>query len=310
MIMLAFATEEEGIAETGHVTEEVDARGHGSHNRTLGSPAGMRRFRPHRKSTHVPMSGASSARIGCSGWNYASWKEDVYGGAPSTSWLTIYASLYDTVEVNSTFYRLPTAKTTQRWAETTPHRFTFAVKASRYLTHVKRLRDLQPGLERMYKSLRPLIRTGKLGPILWQLPATLQRDDDRLQAAVAVLPPGLHAFEFRHSSWFAEDIYEILRRHGIAVVIADHAARPLPTPPSTASWAYVRLHFGHRGRNGNYSRSEILEWAERIQSWQRPTWVYFNNDWEAFAPANARELRRVMREAEPAPGRPGRARRM
>ncbi len=240
------------------------------------------------------MSSVRSARIGCSGWNYASWKEDVYGGAPSTRWLTLYASLYDTVEVNSTFYRLPTAKATQRWAETTPPHFTFAVKASRYLTHVKRLRDLEPGLERMYESLRPLIRTGKLGPVLWQLPATFERNDDRLQAALELLPPGLHAFEFRHSSWFTEDIFEILRRHAIAVVIADHLSRPLPTPPSTASWAYVRLHYGHRGRNGNYSRSEILEWADRIRSWQRPAWVYFNNDWEAFAPANARELRRVM----------------
>jgi uncharacterized protein YecE (DUF72 family) len=241
----------------------------------------------------------SPTHVGCSGWNYASWKETVYGGAPASSWLRLYAQAFDTVEVNSTFYRLPTTKAVRAWAETTPDGFSFAVKASRYLTHVKRLRDLEPGVVRLYELLDPLVQSGKLGPVLWQLPATFVRDDERLAAALEALPPGRHAFELRHASWYVDEVYALLRRHGVALVIADHPARPLPAPPSTASWDYVRLHFGHRGRNGNYSRSEILDWGARIESSKRETWVYFNNDWEAFAPANARELRRLL-EPHPA----------
>jgi uncharacterized protein YecE (DUF72 family) len=236
----------------------------------------------------------SRARVGCSGWNYPSWKEAVYGGAPPSRWLAHYARMFDTVEVNSTFYRLPTANSVQTWAEATPADFTFSIKASRYLTHVKRLKDLEQGVERLYESLDPLVQSGKLGPILWQLPATFRRDDDRLAAALATLPSGRHAFEFRHASWYADDVYELLEGRGAALVIADHPCRALPAAPLTAPWSYVRLHFGRRGRSGNYSRTEIREWESLIGSWERESWVYFNNDWEAFAPANARELRRLL----------------
>jgi uncharacterized protein YecE (DUF72 family) len=242
-----------------------------------------------------------TTRVGCSGWNYASWRQAMYGGAPSSRWLTLYARLFDTVEVNSTFYRLPRAAAVRAWAEATPDGFAFAVKASRYITHVKRLRDMEQGLERLYEPLQPLVDAGKLGPVLWQLPPTFRRDDDRLAAALEALPRGLHAFELRHASWFADPVYELLERHGAALVVADHPARPLPPAPPTAPWAYVRLHHGHRGRNGNYSESELRDWAARIASWDCSAWVYFNNDWEAFAPANARELRRFVPARHGAP---------
>jgi uncharacterized protein YecE (DUF72 family) len=202
--------------------------------------------------------------------------------------------MFDTVEVNSTFYRLPSAKAVNAWVEATPGDFMFAVKASRYLTHVKRLRDLEEGVERLYDPLRPLLQSGKLGPLLWQLPSTFHRDDDRLADALDVLPPGRHAFEFRDASWYVPEVYELLARYDAALVTADHLSRSFPTAAETASWNYVRLHFGHRGRNGNYSRSEIQDWGSRIGAWKRETWVYFNNDWEAFAPSNARELRRLL----------------
>jgi uncharacterized protein YecE (DUF72 family) len=174
----------------------------------------------------------------------------------------------------------------------TPERFVFAVKASRYLTHVKRLGEIEQGIARFYERIEPLIDAGRLGPVLWQLPETFKRDDARLAAALRALPPGRHAFEFRDASWFAEDVYELLRRHDAALVFGDHPQRPFQTEPATASWGYVRLHFGARGRRGNYSERELEGWARRLDDWRsaRELYVYLNNDWEGFAPRNARML--------------------
>ena len=233
-------------------------------------------------------------RIGCSGWNYRHWKQPVYDGAPARRWLELYAERFDTVEVNATFYRLPTRKAVAGWVDSTPENFVFAVKASRYLTHIRRLRDLGPGLERFYACLEPLVGTPKLGPVLWQLPESFHRDDDRLANALARLPPGRHCFELRHGSWFAEDVYALLREHGAALVVGDTPQRPFQTHVRTADWAFVRFHHGHRGRRGNYSESELRKWARRIHGWRVDTWAYFNNDWEAFAVRNATRLRQLV----------------
>ncbi|TML59524.1 MAG: DUF72 domain-containing protein, partial [Actinobacteria bacterium] len=152
----------------------------------------------------MPPAGSRPVRIGCSGWNYASWKDEFYEGKPARLWLQHYARYFDTLEVNSTFYRLPLKTSVARWVEETPPDFVFAVKASRYLTHVKRLTDLDGGIQRYYERLEPLARSPKLGPVLWQLPANFRRDDERLRAALAALPGGRHCFEFRHSSWFVD----------------------------------------------------------------------------------------------------------
>jgi uncharacterized protein YecE (DUF72 family) len=228
--------------------------------------------------------------IGCSGWNYRHWRESVYPkGLPAKRWLEHYASLFDTVEVNNTFYRLPSVAAVAGWAEHTPRDFLFTVKASRYLTHMKRLTDMGAGVERFYERIEPLRDAHKLGPVLWQLPGNFHRDDERLAAALEQLPPGRHCFEFRHPSWFQPEVYGILSERAVALVIGDHPERPFQTHELTADWTFIRFHYGHRGRNGNYSESELATWKRRIGSWRSKVEVfaYFNNDWNAYAVKNA-----------------------
>ena len=237
-------------------------------------------------------------RVGCSGWNYKAWRGELYPpGLPASRWLEHYSTLFDTVEVNTTFYRLIGRDAVARWVEQTPAGFMFAVKASRYLTHVRRLRDMADGVARFYERLQPAVQAGRLGPVLWQLPETFHRDDERLASALAELPAGLHAFEFRHPSWFASEVYALLREHDVALVIGDHPSRPFQSFEATAGWRYLRMHYGSRGRRGNYSTRELESWARRIHRWRADgcVYVYFNNDWEGFAPRNARELLRQLR---------------
>jgi uncharacterized protein YecE (DUF72 family) len=240
----------------------------------------------------------SDVRIGCSGWNYAHWRERVYPqGVPQRRWLEHYATLFDTVEVNATFYRLPTQSAVQGWVEQTPPSFVFAVKASRYLTHVRRLRDLDDGIRRFYERIEPLARSPKLGPVLWQLPPTFKRDDERLAAALDALPEGRHAFELREPSWYVDEVYALLREHGAALVIPDSPKYPFRELVLTADWTFVRLHHGSRGRRGNYSERELEEWAKRIAGWRdggTDVYVYFNNDWEGFAVRNGLKLRKLL----------------
>ncbi len=245
-------------------------------------------------------------RVGCSGWMYDSWRGRLYPqGLGKQRWLERYAEVFDTVEVNSTFYRLASRDAVARWVEQTPPDFVFAAKASRYLTHVRRLQEIEQGIERYYERIEPLVESGKLGPVVWQFPATFRRDDERLAGALPLLPPGRHCFEFRHQSWFVQPVYDLLRRHGAALVIADHPRWPFQARELTTDWTLVRLHHGHRGRRGNYSETEIDEWARRIAQWRRraEVLVYFNNDWEGFAVDNAVSLRRRLQ-----PSRDGSAR--
>ena len=238
-----------------------------------------------------------SARIGCSGWNYADWRGGFYPQRePQRRWLELYAARFDTVEVNNTFYRLPRREAVAAWVKQTPETFIFAVKASRYLTHIKRLTDLDQGVARFYERIEPLIEGRRLGPVLWQLPGNFKRDDARLHGWLEALPPGMHTIEFRHESWFCEPVMRSLRERGVALTIGDHPERPFQTHEATADWRFVRFHYGHRGRAGNYSATEIEEWSRRIAQWRRrqSVWAYFNNDWRGFAPANARALARRL----------------
>jgi uncharacterized protein YecE (DUF72 family) len=233
--------------------------------------------------------------VGCSGWNYKHWREGVFypPRLPAKEWLTFYAKHFDTVEVNATFYRLPREAAVARWVAQTPSDFVFTVKMSRYVTHVRRLRDLDESERLFYARIAPLVASPKMGPVLWQLPPTFKRDDDRLRSALDVLPPGRHCFEFREASWFADDVYELLRQHHVALVIGDDPRRPFQTHEITSDFTFIRLHAGSRGRNGNYSSSELDEWAERIGRWRESVGVYayFNNDWEGFAVRNASGLK-------------------
>jgi uncharacterized protein YecE (DUF72 family) len=135
-----------------------------------------------------------------------------------------------------------------------------------------------------------------MGPILWQLPPRFRRDDERLSRALERLPPGRNCFEFRDATWFAPDVYSLLREHRVALVIGDNPTRPYQTHELTADWTFVRFHYGSRGRNGNYSERELEEWARRIESWRDrvDVYAYFNNDWEGYAVANGRWLRRRL----------------
>ncbi len=236
-------------------------------------------------------------RIGCSGWNYADWRERFYPkGLPASRWLEYYARHFDTVEVNNTFYRLPNRSAVENWVKQAPRGFTFAVKSSRYLTHIKRLTNMDEGVRRYYERIEPLTESPKMGPVLWQLPASFQRDDERLGNALAKLPKGRHCFEFRHQSWFCEEVYALLRRRRAALVIGVTPERPFQTFEMTASWTFLRFHYGERGRSGNYSQRELATWAERIAGWRErvEVYAYFNNDWQAFAPRNALELKRLL----------------
>jgi uncharacterized protein YecE (DUF72 family) len=241
-----------------------------------------------------------TVRVGLSGWNYAHWRNGVFypPRLPASRWLEFYAERFDTVEVNSTFYRLPRTDAVAHWREQTPPDFLFAIKASRYLTHIKRLRDLGPGLERFLERIEPLLGSPKLGPLLWQLPPTFRRDHDRLAGALARLPRGLrHCIEFREPSWFVADTYSLLREHEVALVIGDRPqVNAFQTHELTADWTYVRFHAGTRGHRGNYSDSELMGWAARLRDWRatHEVFAYFNNDWEGFAPRNAALLKRAI----------------
>jgi uncharacterized protein YecE (DUF72 family) len=240
-------------------------------------------------------------RVGCSGWNYAHWRNGVFypPRLPASRWLDFYAERFDTVEVNATFYRLPKREAVAHWVEQSPPGFLFAVKGSRYLTHIKRLLDLGPGLDRFYERIEPLLESPKMGPVLWQLPPTFRRDDERLAAALARLDRTRerHCVEFRHPSWFADDIYALLREHRVALVIGDRPeVHAFQSHELTTDFTFVRFHAGTRGARGNYSESELEEWAQRFESWSEhaAVWAYFNNDWEGFAPRNALWLKRRL----------------
>jgi uncharacterized protein YecE (DUF72 family) len=231
---------------------------------------------------------------------YDSWRGRLYPErCAKRRWLEVYAQHFDTVEVNSTFYRLARREAVAGWVAQTPQEFLFAVKASRYLTHIRRLREIGEGIKRFYEPIEPLIEAGRLGPVLWQLPENFHRDDERLAGLLALLPAGRHTIEFRHPSWFVPEVMEMLRRSGVALTIGDHPSRPFQTNDATADWRFVRFHYGARGRAGNYSATEIAEWGRRISRWRasEEVYVYFNNDWNSYAPANAKLLLRRLRSA-------------
>jgi uncharacterized protein YecE (DUF72 family) len=246
----------------------------------------------------VQTAGERPVRIGCSGWNYKSWKDELYEGRPARLWLEHYARSFDTVEVNNTFYRLPSRDAVANWERTAPPGFLFTIKMSRYVTHIKRLTDLGQGLQRFYERIEPLLRSPKLGPILWQLPPSFRRDDERLRDALARFPKTeRHAVEFRHPSWFVDETYEALREHGVALVIGDRPeVKPFQTEVFTTGWTLVRFHYGSRGRRGNYSETELQEWAATFRDWRREREVlaYFNNDWELFAVKNALRMKELL----------------
>ncbi len=231
-------------------------------------------------------------RIGTSGWHYAHWRGVYYPQAlPPADMLAYYARDFDTVEVNNSFYRLPEAATFAAWREATPTGFVFAVKASRYLTHMKKLKEPELAIARLIERVDAL--GGKRGPILFQLPPRWRVDVGRLAACLDALPAGRrYAFELRDPSWHRADVYALLERHGAALCIYDLAGFQSPLR-LTADFTYVRLHGPGRAYEDTYAEAVLREWAERIGAWRRALraiYVYFDNDQAGYAVRDALAL--------------------
>jgi uncharacterized protein YecE (DUF72 family) len=236
--------------------------------------------------------------IGTSGWQYEHWNGTFYPSDLSNEGqLSFYAQHLNTVEVNSTFYGLPDQSTVKKWREQTPPNFIFSVKASRYLTHMKKLKDPQEPLSHLLESIAGL--KGSLGPVLFQLPPNWSFNPDRLLNILEILPPGHHyAFEFRDSSWFDTRAFEALEKHQVAFCIYDLNGQVSPKE-ITAGFVYVRLHGPMGPYKGKYDTQELAGWAGAFSAWSREgkdIYCYFNNDMAGYAVQNALELQAMFTE--------------
>lgn len=236
-------------------------------------------------------------RIGTSGWHYKHWVDTFYPPRwPASRMLAYYQQQFNTVELNNTFYQLPKEASLRTWRETTPPDFLFAAKASRFLTHMKKLRDAGPGLDRYLTAITVL--QPKLGPILFQLPPNMGRDLPRLEHFLDLLPRDLHyAFEFRHPEWDGPELYALLRRYEAGYCIFDLAGYHSPIEV-TSPFAYVRLHGPGGKYQGSYEDSVLQRWAEQIRAWSghlSTIYVYFDNDDSGFAARNALRLLELVR---------------
>jgi uncharacterized protein YecE (DUF72 family) len=230
--------------------------------------------------------------IGTSGWQYDDWRGRLYPAeTPKRSWLEYYAARFATVESNSSFYRLPERDTFAGWADRTPSDFVVAVKASRYLTHVRRLREPGQAVARLVERLEGL--GDKLGPVLVQLPPTLRYDHDLLASLLTAVPRSISvALEPRHQSWFVDDARRLLERHDVALCLSDTLGRHPPLW-RTAGWGYLRFHAGRATPAPCYGRRALSSWAQRVASlWTKDDGVfcYFNNYRHACAVENARQF--------------------
>ena len=236
-----------------------------------------------------------AVRIGCSGWNYGSWRGTFYPkDLPASRWLAYYATRFDTVEINSTFYRLPEADMFAAWRRALPAGFIAATKASRFLTHLKRLKDPEAPVDRLFS--RACALGPRLGPILYQLPANFIHTHEnaaRLQGLLAVLPRGRrrHVIEFRDVSWYREDVFDQINRAGAAVCWHDMPGSELADSPGR--FVYVRFHGTTKKYGGDYSQAVLSAWARRFRqiARTRPVYAYFNNDLDGAAVRNAETLR-------------------
>lgn len=240
-------------------------------------------------------------RIGCSGWNYKAWSGPFYPRTlPPAQWLEFYAERFDTVEINSTFYRLPERSVFAGWRARLPKHFLAAIKASRFLTHMKRLRDPVEPLARLFSRADALER--RLGPVLYQLPGNFSCDLSRLEAFLKTLPKrwrGMrlhHVMEFRHPSWYAKDTFDLLEQQGLSLCLHDKLGSRIVGPP-VGPLVYVRFHGTSGHYHGSYTRRELNGWARRLAEYAqdgREVFAYFNNDPGAAAVRNALTLRNAV----------------
>ena len=235
-------------------------------------------------------------RIGCSGWQYKHWRGDFYpADVPAARWFEYYAARFDTVEINNTFYRLPEEQTFARWAERAPMKFLFAVKASRFLTHMKKLKDPEEPLARLFDRMRPLGR--HLGPVLYQLPPGWKLDKPRLEHFLQVLPKGVkHVLEFREPSWYGDDVSALLERYRVARCLHDMKGSATGME-AVGPFVYVRFHGASGTYSGAYPEERLERWADWLQAQRHggsDVYAYFNNDIGGHAPRDAVSLRRLL----------------
>jgi uncharacterized protein YecE (DUF72 family) len=234
--------------------------------------------------------------IGTSGWSYRSWRGTFYDAAVSPQdHLAFYARHFTTVEVNNTFYRLPDRETVKSWRDTVPAGFTFAIKASRFITHMKRLRDPEHHIPLLFDRIEPL--GDRLGPILFQCPPRWHKNLDRLGAFLRQLPRDhRYAFEFRDPAWFDREVYDLLSKHHVALCVYDMAGKRSPMV-TTSDIVYVRFHRPAGADRWAYDRNALAELADDIASWVDKglsVYCYFNNDPGGAAPRNAQELLELL----------------
>ena len=239
----------------------------------------------------------SQIQIGTSGWTYDGWRGPFYpADVPKKQWLRWYARQFPTTEINGSFYRTPTLEAVRAWRDATPDHFVFAWKASKFITHWKRLTaNCQNSLELMETRLAAL--DPKVGPVLFQLPARFKADRQRLAAFLKMLSRRrIYAFEFRDASWYDEPIFALLRRHNIALCLSDHRDAPAPWEV-TAQHVYVRGHGPTGQYKDRYPRKTLELWASRMAQWRRKgltTYCYFDNDQKSAAPKDARRLAEMV----------------
>ena len=237
---------------------------------------------------------------GTSGWHYDDWRGRFYPEKlPKARWLEFYARHFTTLELNNSFYRLPSEEAFNRWYDSSPPDFTFAVKVSRFITHIKRLKDCGEAVDNFMSRCRLLKE--KLGPLLYQLPPGLHRDDALLTAFLEKLPREFeHVIEFRHKSWLVEDIFDTLRRYHVGLCVFDMPGLTAPLL-ATTDFAYIRFHGHDSLYSSYYSDEEMADWAGRIAGLAEKldsVYIYFNNDIEGFAPKNAATIRNYLEKSK------------
>lgn len=249
----------------------------------------------HPKSNNQPP--PNTIPIGTSGWVYHHWKSKFYPkNLPQEEWLDFYAKKFNSVEINNTFYQLPDESTFRKWKEQTPQNFLFAVKANRYITHMKNLLEPKDPVRRLFDRCSSL--GNKLGPILFQLPPQWKVNVERLRDFVQILPTDRRcAFEFRNPSWYCPEVYQVLHKNNCAFCIHDHQNAPSPEIV-TADFVYIRFHGPTGNYGGKYRKGDLGEWKKKISNWahkDKDMFTYFNNDMKAYSAQNAEELKSLSK---------------
>lgn len=237
----------------------------------------------------------SKILIGTSGWSYSHWEEVFYPKKlPSGKWLSFYSRHFSTVEINNSFYRLPRKETFENWKMQVPQNFIFAVKASRFITHIKKLNEVEEPFNHLWENSKDLGK--KLGPILFQFPPNWKKNKERLKAFLGMLPGHYYAFEFRNESWFSAEIFGLLRDKNAALCITSSPSFP-SSREITAPYTFIRMHGGKELYGSNYSERELKEWVKFILALKEnkiTVYVYFNNDAYGYAVKNALRLKELL----------------